>query len=249
MFRSLISKTKLLPTTAAQGPISSRLIHSSVPTFAFRRRVEEDIRYLLDSLPPSLYVNPDGTTREPTDLEFHKLAQLSLLAQRRKLSVFDFFTLSEEEAAVYSQNYKDILKLLPNASNGARGDIVDKIPYESKDGGIEWKVVYAKADDEGWEKLSYYYLVPALVLLVGISIFKDDDGINAWAEKELKLRALGTDDVQVLSNEGKSKEEIKKRDDLIVERILSGEYDKLSTLQTKLDPTFIGDLGELSRED
>ncbi|KAH3673211.1 hypothetical protein WICMUC_003829 [Wickerhamomyces mucosus] len=234
---------------------SSRTFHSCQPVFGFRKRVEEDIRYLLDSLPTAtrLYQHADGTPREPTDLELHKLAQLALLNQKRQLRLWEYFFLTETESKLYAENYSDIQRLLPSAANGANGDIIDKIPYEDKDGSIKWRIVRDN-EDEGWEKLSYYYYVPALVLLVGINLFKEDGGINEWAKKELSLRALEDQQesqgsvLAQLNNKDKSVEEIKKRDDLIVERVLAGDYDKLAKLKTKSYPSLIGDFDQLVKE-
>ena len=59
-----------------------------------------------------------------------------------------------------------------------------------------------------------------------------------WAEKELRLRAMEdyfhgdtAKAKEFLSNEGKSKREIQDRDDLVVARILAGDYDKLAELK------------------
>lgn len=42
-----------------------------------------------------------------------------------------------------------------------------------------------------------------------------------------------------MSNEGKSKREIQDRDDLVVARILAGDYDKLAELKKKLPKDLI----------
>lgn len=228
----LRSGSRLFAATAATAP--RRLIHATPAAFAFRARVEEDMRYLLETLPPphKLYQNPDGTPRQPTDLELHKLAQVALLGKRRTLNFWQQLMLSEQEAQMYFENSQYLEQLLPNATNGASGDIVDKIPFEQKDGTIKWEIV-RENDKEGWESLAYYGLVPALVLLVGVHVFKQDTGIDQWALDELKVRTLeqdgtGADADQLLS--------VKDKDNLIVERILSGEYDKLAGLKKKSIP-------------
>lgn len=67
-----------------------------------------------------------------------------------------------------------------------------------------------------------------------------------WAEKELRLRAMeeyfhgDTEKAkEFLSNEGKSEREVRDRDDLVVARILAGDYDKLSELKKKLPKDLI----------
>lgn len=187
---------------------------------AFRARIEEDLRYLIDSLPPAnrLYQNEDGTPRQPSDLELHKLAHLSALNEQRTLKFWEWFTIGEKEGKLYKSNTDDIARLLPSDSNGAQGDIVDKVPFEDKNGNIQWKFV-RENEEEGWEKLSYYLLLPALAGLVGIHLFKEDTGVDQWALEELKRRA------------GQGAE---LKDEEIVEKILSGEYDKLLELKKKL---------------
>jgi len=236
-----------------RSTILSRGFHTTRPTYAFKKVIEEDIRYLIDSLPPAdkLYQNPDGTPREPTDLELHKLAHLSVLNEKRKLTLWDYLFLSEGNAKLYSDNYTDILKLLPNSDNGASGNIVDKIPYEDEHGNVKWRVV-REIEEEGWEKPSRYLLTPALLIMMGIYLFKDDNGINQWAQDELKLRIMeevedGNTEAakEALKDDGKTPEEIKQRDELIIERILSGEYDKLSGLKKKAQGlSLIGDLNQ-----
>lgn len=230
---------------SAKKSLGTRFFHRSVPALTYKTRVEEDIRYLIDSLPPAsrLYQNEDGTPRQPSELELHKIAQLSLLASTRKIPFWKWFFLKEKEAQLYAQNYADLEQLVPSLENGAASDIIDKIPYEDKDGSVKWKVVRADSD-EGWEKLSYYGLVPGLLLLIGIHLFKDQDGVQEWAEKELDLRALedslsSEEATAQLNNVGKTPEEIRARDNLIIERIISGEYDKLSQLQLKKRPEIL----------
>jgi hypothetical protein len=143
------------------------------------------------------------------------LAHLSILNEKRELKFWEWFTLSGKEGRLYKNNTEDITKLLPSLENGAHGDIVDKIPYEDKDGQLQWKVVRADGE-EGWEKMSYFLMIPALAGLVGIHLFKEETGVDQWALEELKLRAGEGADV---------------KDEVIVERILSGEYDKLLELK------------------
>lgn len=194
-----------------------RLLHTTRPARAFRGRVEEDLRYLIDTLPaPSLlFKNKDGSPRQLSELELHKLAQLSLLSERRGLKFWQWFLINEKEGSLYTANTADIAKLLPSAGNGAQGDIVDKVPYEAKDGSVQWKVVRGD-ETEGWEWMSYYLMLPALAALVGIHLFKEEQGVDQWALEELKRRA-GQGPVV--------------KDEVIVERILSGEYDKLLELK------------------
>ncbi|CAM9015732.1 hypothetical protein WICANDRAFT_60524 [Wickerhamomyces anomalus NRRL Y-366-8] len=238
MLRSILKKS-----------VITRGFHSTRTASAFKKIAEEDIRYLIDSLPPAskLYQNPDGSPREPTDLELHKLAHLSVLNEKRKLTLWDYMFLSEDNAKLYADNYTDIQNLLPNSENGASGNIIDKIPYEDAEGNVKWRVV-REVEKEGWEDLTRWGLIPAYLLFVAVYLFKDDKGINEWAYDELKLRALedleGTDAAkETLNNENKSPEEIKQRDELIVERILSGEYDKLAGLKINAQNlSMIGDL-------
>lgn len=218
----------------------------------FKKVAEEDIRYLIDSLPPAskLYQNPDGTPREPTDLELHKLAHLSVLSEKRKLSLWDYLFLSEDNAKLYADNYTDIQNLLPNSENGASGNIVDKIPYEDANGEIKWRVV-RENEKEGWEEITYYGLIPAYLLFLAVYLFKDDKGVNEWAADELRLRVMeeleGTEAaIETLRDDNKTPEEIKKRDELIVERILAGDYDKLAGL--KINAQNLPMVGDLSSQ-
>lgn len=231
----------------------TRGFHFTRAAPVFKKVAEEDIRYLIDSLPPAskLYQNPDGTPREPTDLELHKLAHLSVLSEKRKLSLWDYLFLSEDNAKLYADNYTDIQNLLPNTENGASGNIVDKIPYEDANGEIKWRIV-RETEKEGWEEITYYGLIPAYLLFLAVYLFKDDKGVNEWAADELRLRALeeleGTDAaIETLRNDNKTPEEIKKRDELIVERILAGEYDKLAGL--KINAQNLSMVGDLSSQE
>ncbi|CCH43519.1 hypothetical protein BN7_3070 [Wickerhamomyces ciferrii] len=226
-------RVALKPLTTYRG------FHFTRVTPAFKQVIEEDIRYLIDSLPPAskLYQNADGTPREPTDLELHKLAHLSVLNEKRKLTLWDYLRLSKTNSKLYADNYTDIQNLLPNSENGASGNIIDKIPYEDEKGFVKWRIV-RENEKEGWEDLTRWLLIPGYLLFMAVYLFKDDKGVDQWADDELRLRALEETEgeegaKELLRNDNKTPEEIKKRDELIVERILSGEYDKLSGLKIK----------------
>lgn len=200
--------------------------------------VEKEIRSTINALPLALklYQNPDGTPRDPTDDELKLLSKLGDLSSKRKLSLIESFTLAKDNADLYLDNQTDLENLVPSYANGASGKIVDKVPYE--DGGlIKWRVIRDN-DKEGWEKVMYFGFVPAMFLTLGIVLFKPDDGIQQWAETELKLRAQekyeGSEEKAIESLKNNiSPEERKKRDEIIVERILSGEYDRLAGLKLK----------------
>ncbi|VVT44446.1 uncharacterized protein SAPINGB_P000419 [Magnusiomyces paraingens] len=192
---------------------------------------ELDIRKRLDALPGAgkIFQNPDGTARSPEDAELKDLASLTFLANDRRLALVDLLRLSSEQIQLYIDNQADLNDYL---SNGKR--ILDKIPVEDPTTGeITWSVIRAN-EKEGWEPIIYYGFIPALLVAFYFALFLDKEDISEWALEELRLRAQEKyegDRSELAKESNISPEEIKKRDELIVERILSGDYDRLAGLQ------------------
>lgn len=219
----------------------------------FDYAVEKDIRSKLDSLASvtKIYSNPDGTPRVPTDQEFKTIAELQNLYYKRNHSEWNFILpgIPKEQLDLFKDNSQD-LKNFQFVTKDA-GKIIDKIPYKDETTGeLKWKIVRETEKAEGWE-FPYFYLVLPIFAYVAYSKYtaqmkrRETDGPD-WAEKELRLRAMedyfhgDTEKAkEFLSNQGKSKKEIQDRDDLVVARILSGDYDKLAQLKKKLPKDLI----------
>lgn len=213
----------------------------------FSYGLEQEIRTKLDSLPSvtKIYTNPDGTPRVPSDSEFKTIAELQNLYYQRNYSAWNFILpgISKEQLELFKDNSQD-LKNFQLVSKDA-GKIIDKIPYKDESTGeLKWKVVRETEGAEGWE-LPYYYICLPVLLYIAYSKYttqtkrRNQDGPE-WAERELRLRAMedffhgDTEKAkEFLSNEGKSDREIRDRDDLVVARILAGDYDKLAELKKK----------------
>ena len=197
----------------------------------FSEELELTIRKQIESLPSAgkVYQNPDGTTRNPSDQELKDVAALSYLANAKRMSYPDWFKLSREQMATFKHNQDDLSEFY---STGKR--ILDKIPVEDKETGeITWTIIREK-QKEGWEGLIYYGYIPGGILCVFFALFLDKENISDWAMEELRLRAQEryNDTSTELINDGTlDAEELKKRDALIVERIISGEYDRLAGLK------------------
>lgn len=214
----------------------------------FNYQLEQDIRQKLDSLSSvtKIYTNPDGTPRVPSDQEFKTIAELQNLYYQRNHSEWNFILpgIPREQLNLYKDNSQD-LRNFQFVTKDA-GKIIDKIPYkDDTTGELKWKIVRETEKAEGWE-FPYFYLVLPIFAYVAYSKYtalmrrRELDGPD-WAEKELRLRAMedyfhgDTEKAkQFLSDEGKSQREIRDRDDLVVARILGGDYDKLAELKKKL---------------
>lgn len=226
-------------------PLSS-LFKFKAPKFNIQ--LEKDIRAKLDSLPSvtKIYSNPDGTPRVPSDGEFKTIAELQNLYYQRNHSEWKFILpgIPKEQLELFRDNSQDLNNFQFVTKDA--GKIIDKIPYKDETTGeLKWKVVRETEKAEGWE-LPYYYIVLPVFIYVLYSKYtaqmrrRETDGPE-WAEKELRLRAMeeyfhgDTEKAkEFLSNEGKSEREIRDRDDLVVARILAGDYDKLAQLKKKL---------------
>lgn len=212
--------------------------NSSLPRFKptsgfikYSDALEQDIRKRLDALPGAgkIFQNPDGTARNPEDGELKEVARLTILANEKRMATTDIFKLNGDQIELYIDNQTDLREYL---SNGKR--ILDKIPVEDPHTGeITWSIIRAE-EKEGWESIIYYGFIPAMLTALGFALFLDKEDISEWALEELRLRAQETYDENrqdFAKDHDISAEEIKKRDELIVERILSGEYDRLAGLQ------------------
>lgn len=197
----------------------------------FSEDLELDIRKRIDALPGvgKIYQNPDGTVRNPDDSELKEVAALSILANERRLALVDIFRLTPEQIKLYVENQSDLRDYL---SNGKQ--ILDKIPVEDPvTGEITWSII-RKEEKEGWEPIIYYGFIPGLLVCLLFAFFLDKEDISEWALEELRLRAQEKyegERQEIAKDHDISPEELKKRDELIVERILSGEYDRLAGLK------------------
>lgn len=131
------------------------------------------------------------------------------------------------------------------------GKIIDKIPYKDEQtGGLKWKIIRETPKAEGWEIPYFYIVLPVFAYILYVKYTaqmkaREVEGPD-WAEKELRLRAMEeyfhgdtAKAKEFLSNENKSDKEIRERDDLVIARILAGDYDKLAQLKKKLPKDLI----------
>lgn len=214
----------------------------------FNYALEQEIRTKLDSLPSvsRIYLNPDGTPRVPSDNEFKTIAELQNLFYQRNHSQWNFLLgrYPKEQLDLYKDNSQDLANFEFVTKDS--GKIVDKIPYKDETTGeLKWRVVRETEKAEGWEIPYYYIVLPAFVYLAyskyTAEMRKRELGGPEWAERELRLRAMedyfngDTEKAKAfLLDEGKSEREIRDRDDLVVARILAGDYDKLVQLKKKM---------------
>lgn len=214
----------------------------------FNFPIEQEIRTKLDSLPSvtKIYSNPDGTPRVPSDEEFKTISELQNLYYKRNHSEWNFILpgIPRDQLNLFKDNTQD-LKNFQFVTKDA-GKIIDKIPYKDETTGeLKWKVIRETSKAEGWE-FPYFYIVLPVFIYIAYSKYTSQmrrratDGPD-WAEKELRLRAMedyfngDTEKAkEFLNNESKSAREIKDRDDLVIARILAGDYDKLGELKKKL---------------
>jgi len=197
----------------------------------YSEELENELRKRFDSLPPSnkVFQNPDGTTRNPSDEELKLVGQLGLLADAKRGSLLDQWKLSPEQREVFLRNGNDLTEYLDDGRI-----ILDKVPTEDPvTGEVTWTII-RENHKEGWENLTYYGYIPALVISLFLAVFMDRESISEWAMEELRIRAQEryNEGMESLANDDSiSPEELRNRDALIVERIISGEYDRLSGLQ------------------
>lgn len=214
----------------------------------FSYPLEQEIRTKLDSLPSvtRIYSNPDGTPRVPSDAEFRTIADLQNLFYQRNYSLWNyiFLRIPREQLELFKDNSQDLANFQFVTKDA--GKIIDKIPYKDETTGeLKWRVVRETEKAEGWE-LPYFFLVLPVFAYVVYAKYtaqmekRNTDGPE-WAQKELRLRAMEdyfhgdtAKAKEFLSNEGKSERELRDRDDLVVARILAGDYDRLAQLKKKV---------------
>lgn len=176
--------------------------------------------------PNKVYQNADGTVKEPSDKQLQSAAALGALMDTSRATLGDRFKLTTEQATVLNENTAHLQDFF---LNGRR--ILDKIPVEDPaTGEVTWTIV-RENQKEGWENIMYYGYVPGLLIALGLYFFLNKETLNDWALEELRLRAQEKFGETADSSEKLSPEEQKKRDDLVVERILSGDYDRLAGLR------------------
>ncbi|AOA64809.1 Subunit of mitochondrial NADH:ubiquinone oxidoreductase (complex I) [Komagataella phaffii CBS 7435] len=226
---------------SAARRLGVRCFSGTTSVRAFNLQLEKEIRSKIDSLPKlnNIFQNANGSVRQPSDTELQTIAELNSLVTNRKLSLTDYLFQNAANQALYVDNEAD-LKELDISSR----QVVDKVPFkDAKTGEIKWKVV-RENENEGWEKIMYVGFVPTMILIFAIVLFKDDKSIDEWAMDELllRLKEKNLSDVELIdeldklskSHVGKiGASEINKRDAVIIERILNGEYDQLSGLKKK----------------
>ncbi|OUM51843.1 hypothetical protein BVG19_g977 [[Candida] boidinii] len=241
MFPRIISRN-LRQTINVKKTLGIRSFHKSLPILKFELEKETKCRELLDKLPSFEYIfqNADGSKRTPSDEELKSIAYLNSFAGSRKLGLSEaLFSFPKEYEELYLKNDQDLEKL--KASSAL---IIDKIPYEdTATGEIKWQIVREGDEKEGWENIAHTLFVPACVLLLIVLIWRDDMDVTEWAKRELLYRvkqdaeAKGDSAVlEQLNKYGKPDgqfdfEGFSKDDDIVVERILSGDYDRLSQLK------------------
>lgn len=219
----------------------------------FNFQLEQDIRQKLDSLPSvtRIYTNPDGTPRVPSDEEFKTIGELQNLYYKRNHSEWNYILpgVSRDQLKLAEDNSQD-LNHFQFVTKDA-GKIIDKIPYKDEQtGSLKWKVIRETPKAEGWEIPYFYIVLPVFAYVLYVKYTsqmkaREVEGPD-WAEKELRLRAMEeyfhgdtAKAKEFLSNENKSEQEIRERDDLVIARILAGDYDKLAQLKKKLPKDLI----------
>lgn len=242
--RSLL-RTSRCGVRAAALSNTVRAFHRTAPA---KVDIDAEIkcRELLDKLPSLEYLfqNEDGSKRTPSEDELKTIAYLNTYSKERKLSLVEqLFTFPKKYEDIYLENDEDLYRL--KASSGL---IIDKIPYEdTATGEIKWKIVRDGEEKEGWETIAHILFVPAFVFLAVTIFWREDMDVTEWAKRELlyrvKAKAEQDNDTEVLDTFKKFGDDptsfkfdlaaFDKNDDVIVERILSGEYDKLAKLKVK----------------
>ncbi|KAK9474789.1 uncharacterized protein V1510DRAFT_410667 [Dipodascopsis tothii] len=178
---------------------------------------EKQIKELLARIPKL-----SDVTEANSDEVLKNMAALKALVWERQASLI----VTAEEKSLVDEN-NTVLQGLK--VDGEQGKIVDKIPIESADGHVEYKVV-REGQQEGWEKIYYFGFIPTMALMGLLFIFKDDTNISTWALEELRLQTEqkyleDRDDYRELV--GGTVEDERKRHSIIVERVLAGNYDEL----------------------
>lgn len=204
--------------------------YTASPGFSvFSEQLEQDILEKCQHVAPpnKVFVNADGTAKNPSDEQLKNAASLGALADQNRASFIDQFKMNSQQRELWRLNSA---LLNEYATNGRR--ILDKIPVEDpKTGEVTWTIVREK-QKEGWENLMYFGYVPGLLIALGFALFLDKQSIGDWALEELRLRAQERfNDSTPAASGDLSSEELKKRDALMVERIISGDYDRLAGLR------------------
>lgn len=219
----------------------------------FNFGLEQEIRLKLNSLPSvtKIYTNPDGSPRVPTDEEFKTIAELQNLYYKRNYSEWNWILpgIPKDQLQLFKDNSQDLTHF--GFVSKDSGKIIDKIPYkDASTGELKWKIIRETSKAEGWEIPYFYIVLPVFAYIFYVKYtqqtkLRELEGPD-WAEKELRLRAMEdyfhgdtAKAKEFLSNEGKSKRKIQDRDDLVVARILAGDYDKLAELKKKLPKDLI----------
>lgn len=223
----------------------ARSFHSTPLAAKINIPAEQKCKELLGKLPNLEYIfqNEDGSERTPSEGELKIIAFLNSYTKTRKLNWIELFTYPRQYKDLYLQNDQDLEKL--KASSGL---IIDKIPYEdTATGEIKWKIVRDNEEKEGWENIAHFLFIPAFCFLVVALCWRDDMNVTEWAKRELlyrvKSKAEKEGDTEALKTFEKFGDKpegyefdlagFDKNDDVIVERILSGEYDKMAKLKVK----------------
>ncbi len=223
----------------------ARSFHSTPLTAKINIPAEQKCRELLTQLPKLEYIfqTEDGSKRVPSEDELKTIAYLNSYTNDRKLTWVELFTYPRQYKDLYLQNDQDLERL--KASSGL---IIDKIPYEdTATGEIKWKIVRDNEEKEGWENIAHFLFIPAFCFLVVALCWRDDMDVTEWAKRELLYRVRSkaekegdSEALETFKKFGDKPEQYEfdlagfdKNDDVIIERILSGEYDKMAKLKVK----------------
>lgn len=202
---------------------------------------------LLTTLQPLEHLFDHHNKQEQEQLSEDKLKTIAFLnkySKERKLSLMEqIFTFPKEYEDLYLENDLNLYKL--RASSGL---VIDKIPYEdTATGELKWKIVRDDEKSEGWETIAHLMFIPAFVFLSAAIFFRDDMDVTEWARRELLFRIKQEAEVEnnseilnEFNNAGGDPRSVSfdlakfnSNDEKVIERILSGEYDKLAKLQQR----------------
>ncbi|KAK9324914.1 hypothetical protein V1517DRAFT_316068 [Lipomyces orientalis] len=191
---------------------------------------EDDIKYFLNTFPGAtkFYTNADGSTRIPTDEELVSLVRLReyIRSGIDGVKISEYFTVPADKREAYFTDLEKLRSKLAGDLDAEEGKILDKIPVEDHEGHLEWEVIREKKR-EGWEPLIYYGYLPIMGLITLYFMFGHKNVQKHWALEELRLQT----EEKYLQDQAYYKsltpEQQLQKQLIIVDKILSGNYDEL----------------------
>ncbi|KAK9374237.1 uncharacterized protein V1513DRAFT_446444 [Lipomyces chichibuensis] len=191
---------------------------------------EDDIKYFLSTFPgaTNFYTNADGSTRIPTDEELMSLVKLReyIRSGIDGVKISEYFTVPADKRDAYFADLEKLRRKLAGDLDAEEGKILDKIPVEDHEGHLEWEVIREKKK-EGWEPLIYYGYLPIMGLVTLYFMFGHKNVQKHWALEELRLQT----EEKYLQDQAHYKsltpEQQLEKQLIIVDKILSGNYDEL----------------------